>query len=235
MTSTDPEKTLEITKETENYMRLNRLLMAGGRRVLQILFDGFLPPFKLPSELKRVKSQLQRKLRPEQLKILYQDGGKHGKSAEFDITLLSQLFAFFRWLPTPSNGWKVLPNDNDDTLEAHFLRIKLFRNKYCGHCVGAALDNATFNDVWDKVSHSLVRIVSHVKKDDEEKWKQAIANSKTGSLTVEERRCLEEWVVKTKQLFKGKLLFQRSVCFLIEVVAFKCCRIPTLSQKMSRK
>ena len=143
----------------DNGTRLARLLIDGGTHVLRQLLHSMFPPATLPTVLNKFKPSLQilksrRKLFDDQWELLYPSSGQEPDANKFDITLLHLLLREICALTEPSNGWYNMPAENDNSQEAHIVRIKCFRNDLC-HNISTGVPNEVFEETWTTVSQSL--------------------------------------------------------------------------------
>ena len=143
----------------DNGTRLARLLIDGGTHVLRELLHSMFPPATLPTVLNKFKPSLQnlksrRKLLDDQWELLYPSSGQAPDANNFDITLLHLLLREICALTEPSNGWHNMPAEDDDSQEAHIVRIKCFRNDLC-HNISTGVPNDEFEETWTMVSQSL--------------------------------------------------------------------------------
>ncbi|XP_029198310.2 uncharacterized protein LOC114963303 [Acropora millepora] len=143
----------------DNGTRLARLLIDGGTHVLRELLHSMFPPATLPTVLNKFKPSLQnlksrRKLFDDQWELLYPSSGQAPDANKFDITLLHLLLREICALTEPSNGWHNMPAEDDDSQEAHIVRIKCFRNDLC-HNISTGVPNDEFEETWTTVSQSL--------------------------------------------------------------------------------
>ncbi|XP_067034532.1 uncharacterized protein [Acropora muricata] len=143
----------------DNGTRLARLLIDGGTHVLRQLLHSMIPPAALPTVLNKFKPSLQRlkskhNLFDNQWEVLYPSSGQAPDANKFDITLLHLLLREICALTEPSNGWHNKPTEDDDSQEAHIVRIKWFRNDLC-HSISTGVPNDEFEDKWRTISQSL--------------------------------------------------------------------------------
>ena len=192
----DPGDELRSTAEKANFQRLSRLLISGGTCLLREIFDGICPPFNLPAMLSNpaTKNQLKgAKLTKPQWDCLYPFPGVHGKSTDFDVTLLFRLLRTICNLAPPTTGWDVLPAPIDHSLTAELARIKYYRNTVYGHVKqDMEVTDDEFPSLWQEISGALVRIagqISHAKKTE---WQGAIDKFLKDPLTEEDERNVEE-------------------------------------------
>jgi len=156
----------DTSEEKTNGTRLARLLVDGGTHALrEFLHSGlhsFYPSKTLPEVLAENFSLLQNlktkgKIFDGQWEKLFPPSGEPPDTKAFDITLLHLLLReiCYLYLPEPSTGWHKMPADDDDTPEAHVVRIKCFRNELC-HSISTGIPNAEFEAKWAIISHALV-------------------------------------------------------------------------------
>ena len=143
----------------DNGTRLARLLIDGGTHVLRELLHSMFPPATFPTVLNKFKPSLQNlksrhKLFDEHWELLYPSSGQAPDANKFDITLLHLLLREICALTEPSNGWHNMPAEDDDSPEAHIVRIKCFRNDLC-HNISTGVPNNEFEDKWETISRSL--------------------------------------------------------------------------------
>ena len=83
-------------------------------------------------------------------------------SANFDVTLLMVLLRNICGFSSPvsTGSWDELPPDSDNSTEANIVRIKLYRNDVYGHATMAPVDDAKFNDLWQKISSAVLALGS---------------------------------------------------------------------------
>ena len=153
------------TKENTNYFRLCRLLVDVGADVLREIFDKKRPPGNLDAVLSspQIHSVLlslktKKVLNPLQWGKLYPVLKSSVSSKGFDITLLMVLLRNICGLVPPVTGWNDLPVATDLTPEADIVRIKCYRNNIFGHANEASVDDAAFNQYWQDIQDTLVRL-----------------------------------------------------------------------------
>ena len=204
---TDAEEALRATERKENCMRLTRLLMCGGVRILREKFDSFHSPSDLPSKLRdtATKNKLNgARLTSPEWKCLYPSRGTFGKSTDFDISLLFKLFRNICKLTEPITKWDKLPNITDHSLEADLSRVKYYRNSVHAHNSRMEIMESEFRHLWKEISEALLRIAGtmgdQAKRDE---WKKAIDELLTAPLTPEAQRYVDElqsWYKKDMDL-----------------------------------
>ena len=200
-TAPDIDKVLRSTEGKENFQRLARLLISGGTTLLREIFDQCCPPSNFPTILKHPTTEKQlkaAKLTKPQWDCLYPSPGVHGKSADFDITLLFRLLRTICIPVPPATGWDALPTSTDHSLAADLVRIKHYRNAVYGHVNQQmeVTDDFDFLSLWREISGALVRIAGHVSPAKKHEWQEAIDKFLTDPLTTEDERNvqeLEEW------------------------------------------
>ena len=152
------------SKETTNYARLCRLLVDVGSDVLREAFEKKRPTGNLDTVLSSppvhtVLQSLKKKvLNPLQWGKLYPAVRSSVSSKNFDITLLMVLLRNICGLAPPATGWDTLPPATDTTFEADIVRIKCYRNTVYGHVSNSSVDDPTFNQYWQDIQDSLVRL-----------------------------------------------------------------------------
>ena len=195
------------TKETTNYARLCRLLVAVGSQVLRDTFDKIHPPGSLGTVLSSssvhctLKSlRKKRVLTPLQWDRLYPMDKTSVSSQGFDITLLMVLLRSISGLAPPATGWDKLPPQADKTLEADIVRLKYHRNTVYGHASETSVDDATFNQYWIDIEDALVILGG-------KKYQNTIDDLRNEcmdpDLEVHYQELLEQWVLEEVRIKKS--------------------------------
>ena len=181
-------------REKANFTRLSRLLVDKGCEALRMTFDAIHPPANLTTVLNAKKSVLlklkRRVINVTQWDLLFPPSGNPPDSKTFDITLLTVLLRNICGLHPPATGWNIMPPNADNSSPANITRIKLLRNDVYTHVSSTEVDNATFENLWQKVSKALVDLKVPVKE---------IDDLKTSPLSLEEDvyvETLREWFLK---------------------------------------
>ena len=157
-----------FTKETANYFRLCRLLVDVGTQALRETFDKIHPPASLHDKLSShpVRASLER-FRKGKRKILNSTqweklypSSYHSpvSSGNFDATLLMVLLRTFSGLKPPATGWNKPPPATDTSTEADIIRVRVFRNEIYHHARKASVDDHTFNEYWQDIQQTLIRL-----------------------------------------------------------------------------
>ena len=151
------------TKETTNFARLCRVLVDFGSQALRDTFDSIHPPANLQTVLASAKPIIQslskkRIVNPMQWSTLYPATPSSVSSTSFDITLTVVLLRNICKLSPPLTGWDKLPSPGDTSREADIARVKYFRNTIYGHAEQASVDDVTFNQYWQDIRDTLVRL-----------------------------------------------------------------------------
>ena len=146
--------------EKANFIRLSRLLVDKGTEALRNTFHGIHPAASLSAVLTSNKPSLL-KLKPRvitdsQWDLLFPPSGNPPDSKTFDVTLLTALFRNICGLPKA--GWGAMPVDTDRSMQANIARIKFYRNEVYAHVTSTRVDNATFEDLWKKISKALLEL-----------------------------------------------------------------------------
>ena len=68
------------------------------------------------------------------------------------------LFRNICGLAAPATGWDALPAATDLSREADIARVKFFRNTVYAHAEHASVDAVTFNNCWQDIGDTLVRL-----------------------------------------------------------------------------
>ena len=137
----------------ERFFRICRLLLDGGTDLLRREFDNIILPSDLPTVLQKEKSNLRklpRSVLPNNMfQKLYPTPITHGKSTDFDISLLMVLFRHLCQLKAPpsSNNWGRMPTNTDESLEADILRLKIYRNTVIAHAETCCISNIDFGQI----------------------------------------------------------------------------------------
>ena len=167
-------------------IRLSKLLLDKGTKALRVTLDDIHNPAKLPGILNAKKMELL-KLKPlvindTQWDLLFPPSGNPPDSKTFDVTLLSVLLRNICGLAPPKASiWKNMPPDKDRTKVANITRVRVFRNQVA-HTSPIEIDEAKFENLWQKISESLVDLKIP---------KQEIDDLKTGPLTTGEEICVQ--------------------------------------------
>ena len=186
----------DTSEEKTNGTRLARLLIDGGTHVLRKFLDSVYPePTLLANELKKNRTKFQTLkskgvIFKEQWEMLFPTSGLPD-SKEFDITLLHLLIREVCCLKAPRTGWRKMPADDDQSLEANIARIKCFRNELC-HSVSTSIPNEEFEDKWNTIASSLEAIKIGV-------YRKKIQALKNDSIDHETHKRVEEEVEKWQQ------------------------------------
>ena len=186
----------DTSEEKTNGTRLARLLIDGGTHVLRKFLDSVYPePTLLANELKKNRTKFQTLkskgvIFKEQWEILFPTSGLPD-SKEFDITLLHLLIREVCCLKPPRTGWRKMPADDDQSLEANIARIKWFRNELC-HSVSTSIPNEEFEDKWNTIASSLEAIKIGV-------YRKKIQALKNDSIDHKTQKRVEEEVEKWQQ------------------------------------
>ena len=200
-TTSTAQEALCTTDEKANFQRLTRLLMRGGLALLREVFDAIYPPVNLPAVLGNpaIKTQLQslkriRILNQTEWDYLYNSSGPgmHGKSADFDISLLCKLLRAICSLTPPITGWDNLPNSTDHSLGADLVRIRIYRNTIYGHNHSMEITKADFEKLWKEISEALLRIASSISSAKRDEWKKSIEKFFHEPLTPYAKECVDE-------------------------------------------
>ncbi|EDO41524.1 predicted protein [Nematostella vectensis] len=212
-----------LTKESDNFAKLGRLLIDGGTKALCSVLDGSIhPPGDLAVALYNNKTLLHNLWKPPTprprnwRKVLNDDQWYQlfpqpsllpPSSESFDITLLTILLRnICPTLTAPATGWDALPAPTDKSKEGMIARIKYYRNKVYAHIHEAACDDDTFEKFWDPITAALVAL--GVNQDEIDELKK-----RPGS--TECLKTLEQWcktdIQQFEQLNKNVLALKRKV------------------------
>ena len=149
-----------ILQEEANFTRLSKLLVDKGTEALRNTLDAIHPPANLAAVLNANKAILLR-LKPRvindlQWDLLFPLSGNPPDSKTFDVSLLTVLLRNICGFIAPATGWNTMPPDADRSPQANFTRIRLFRNEVYAHVSSTQVDDATFENLWQKISQALV-------------------------------------------------------------------------------
>ena len=186
----------DTSEEKTNGTRLARLLIDGGTHVLRKFLDSVYPePTLLANELKKNRTKFQTLkskdvIFKEQWEMLFPTSGLPD-SKEFDITLLHLLIRELCCLKAPRTGWRKIPADDDQSMEANIARIKCFRNELF-HSKSTSIPNNEFEDKWNIIVSSLEAIKIGV-------YRKKIQALKNDSIDHKTHKRVEEEVEKWQQ------------------------------------
>ena len=143
---------------TANVGKLYRLLIDGGTKAVKNQLERQFKPFptKLVNFLKTNPDEIQKLveskvLNSDQLKKLRPDDGSDPDPEKFDISLT--IFILTNFCPSvrrPRTGWDNMPQENDKSLSAKLVRLRLLRNKLL-HRANARFEEKEFLDLWKKL------------------------------------------------------------------------------------
>ena len=187
---------LSCSASKDNFLRLVKLFIEGGKHTLKEKSDSIHPPANLPTVLLANKALLTNPttgLFKAQKDKLYPSSGKCGTSEAFDISLLSVLFREICSLTPPAlTGWNNLPSATDLSIEADLVRVKYYRNTIYGHASAMELDQASFQSQWKDIRDVILRIAQSVNPAVETQWKQIVKNWETRPLTFSDENHVQE-------------------------------------------
>ena len=186
---------LSCSATKDNFLRLVKLLIEGGKGILKKKFDSIHPPANLPAVLQKHKVLLtnpSNRLFKDQKDKLYPSAGKYGTSDDFDITLLLFLFREICSLKPPATGWNNPPNPTDLSVEADLVRMRLYRNTIYGHASSFELDHTNFQSLWKDIKYVILRIAKSISLAEERQWKTNVEAFKTKPLTFSDENHVHE-------------------------------------------
>ena len=178
-----------------NFQRTSRLLIFGGKTLLREIFDIKCSPYQFNQMLQN-QSIVERlvgrgaKLTTAEWQCLYPSNGIHGKSADFDISLLLKLISAICNLTPPATGWVARPSYADHSLAADLVRIKFYRN-LLGHLEQSMTYNE-FVSLSEEISDSLLRIAAHIGPEKRTEWQKLVHKLLKDPLKVQEEKNAEE-------------------------------------------
>lgn len=144
-----------------NFNRICQLLIDKGsdalRRALHVIHPPSILAAALHSHRKTLQSLRYSVINPAQWRLLYPASGSPD-AKDFDITLLTILLRNICGLSSPATGWNIVPPTTDNSISAHILRIKIFRNQVYGHTTSPQYDDITFENLWQEISQPLVKL-----------------------------------------------------------------------------
>ena len=186
-----------VLQENANFTRLSRLLVDKGTEVLRNTLDAIHPPANLAAALNANKATLltlkPRVINISQWDLLFPPSGNPPESKTFDVSLLTVLLRNICGFSAPATGWNTMPPDADRSPQANFTRIRLFRNEVYAHISSTQVDAATFQNLWQKISQTLVDL--NISGNE-------INDLKNCPLSPEEEKCereLKEWHLKDEE------------------------------------
>ena len=151
--------------ETANFDRLRRLLEDKGTEALRMCFDAIHPPDDLRRVLNANRESLEIDtprplLNSSQIDLLFPPADKLPDSKNFDLTLFCILFRNICGynLSPPASSFDMLPSCRDQSKEADIIRLEFFSNMFYAGSVKTQVDEKTFDDYWQEISSSLVRL-----------------------------------------------------------------------------
>ena len=164
-------------KEKANFTRVGQLLVEKGGDALRAALHAIHPPSTLAAALKAKESDLQKikntVITDQQWDLLFPTSPNAAPdSKNFDITLLTILLRNICGLSPPTTGWNDMPPVGDTSKSADIVRIKLFRNQV-NHVASPRLDDAKFDELWQEISQSLIRLgilqkeIDEIRKEEE--------------------------------------------------------------------
>ena len=157
-----------ITEKDENFLRVCQLLMDQGVKVMRNEFDNIHPPQTMDNVLQIYKSKL-KKLSKKELtdamwSVLYPGVNRYGNSRDFDLKLLYVLFRNICNLNPPvvdaaseKRSWDEDPLQNDISLEADIVRLRLLRNRIYAHTTRVPMSSEDFDITWSDIAQVLIR------------------------------------------------------------------------------
>lgn len=155
-----------ISKENENFFRLEFLLIETGRKSLQYIFQkrfiGSLENFLQQNE-KKLKDLYKKKIiNSTQWSLMFPTA----KVTQWDISLLCMLLTSVCCLSPPKKGWKEMPYTTDLSISADIVRLRCYRNECQGHISKAALTDAEFNVLWGDIETVILRLSNNTLKNE---------------------------------------------------------------------
>ena len=138
--------------DRERFFRICTLLLDHGTSLLRQEFDKLIPPCALPMVLARHKKafwHMPRRILTQAMMVkLYPTENTYGKSTDFDMNLLVVLF---RNLCHLQYNWNSMPAENDLSLEADILRLKLYKNRIFAHAEACSISKYDFEEVSETI------------------------------------------------------------------------------------
>ena len=205
-----------VLRENANFTRLSRLLVDKGTEALRNTLDAIHPPANLAAALnahRKILLKLQfRVINISQWNLLFPPSGNPPDSKSFDVSLLTVLLRNICGFRAPATGWNTMPPDADRSLQANFTRIRLLRNEVYAHVRSTQMDAATFQNLWQTISQTLVDLKIPVNE---------INDLKNCPLSPEEEgymQILKDWTLKDEELLSDILSGQQALQNSVQVL-----------------
>lgn len=131
-------------KETANLARLIQIIVGPCSDTLRAILSKKVNRNDLRKKINIfVAEKKNPQISKEQKQLI--DGGNY---SHFDITLLYFLLRNISGIPPHTNGWGNHPSPTDRSVSANVERIRMFRNKYCGHSTQCCIFDSEFEHIW---------------------------------------------------------------------------------------
>ena len=185
-------------QDQTNWLRLNLLVKDKGTRALRdclaswlkrsglTLYDALISIRNVLKDLydqNVINAEQWQKLyptrKPVEIRLPLIDDRTIGSPdiKNLDITLATIILR--NVLPSPARGWSAKPSESDTSISADILRIKMYRNEL-DHGSSPEYDDVKFEEFWQRISRSLVRLGIP---------QQEIDDLKAASLSPQEESC----------------------------------------------
>ncbi|XP_031554339.1 uncharacterized protein LOC116291313 [Actinia tenebrosa] len=192
----------------DRFIRLTRLLIAGGTPILREVLRSYHNPSTLAACVALVGKKLV--LTKPQKQLLSLDGppGSLPNFDKFDICLIFKLLRNCCGLTKPGTKWNKLPEESDESLEADIVRIDFYRNDIYGHTLeGMAIcTQEDFDKYWAIISDALCRMAAILTGSDRT-LKIQIQELRHSRLTDDDLSTVQEFLqnieAKEDQIIKG--------------------------------
>ena len=152
-------------EDRTRFFRLNLVIIEQLTQILRDLLLNEVSPTQIFNKVKQ--SNYFKKLRPEQITLI--SDAKIRGYQDFDITLLYTLLRnVCQNISPPSQNWGVfnMPSPlNEITVGDDIERIRLIRNKVCGHISEVAIQDTEFQQYWSTISDICTRMQALLNKD----------------------------------------------------------------------
>ena len=205
----------------EDRTRFSRIILVIIDELTQILRDLLHSEISHTQIYNRVKQMnYLQKLRPDQI-VAINSANVRGYQ-DFDTTLLYTLLRNVCLnIPPPSRNWGVskMPSQNEVTVGDDIERIRIIRNKTCGHIAEAAIPETEFKEYWSIIFDICTRMQALLKNDYVKRLqdaKECTIDTDTENKYIDLMKRLAEEEKSTRNILQGTLvaeinLFSRTV------------------------
>lgn len=169
----------DSTRETTNYARIDRMIKGPCTDVLRDVLRKKIIPSSLLHNFKTfIANQSKGKktlFNQQQQQLIFS-----GNYSNFDITLLYLIFRNICLLSSHNNQWGNDPDPTDRSLSANIERIRIIRNRYCGHYKNFSVTDSDFQQIFDDLLLIVQELESNIGFDT--KYQDALTNLKICSM-----------------------------------------------------